>query len=262
MANDAQTWLQMVRTLAAENASVRINLSAEPIEEGGRTARVRVLAVGPDGVSVIEEPGVRDLGNRLRPGDELDILAVQKQARLVGRCRVIRYVSYQLNETISVDAVEVSPPSKVFSGQLRDFYRAPIGAGIEIDPAQLRLDPADASALQRAELAQLDPGKTHKARIVNISGGGMGLAIVVDKVMAKLFEVGTRVAVYAELPTLDKPLDLDALVVHTETLQNGDLYLGVSFQIDDAQVQKQVEDQLQRLSVWLQRQMLRREQQK
>lgn len=261
MANDAQTWLQMVRTLAAENASVRINLSAEPIEEGGRTARVRVLAVGPDGVSVIEEPGVRDLGNRLRPGDELDILAVQKQARLVGRCKVIEHVKHALNESVRVDAVEVTPPSKVFSGQLRDFYRAPVGAGIEIDPAQLRLDPTDASALQRAELAQLDPGKTHKARIVNISGGGMGLALLLDRVMARVFEVGTQVTLHAELPTLDKPLELGALVVHTEKLPNGDLYLGVSFQIDNTQEQKHVEDQLQRLSVWLQRQMLRRENQ-
>jgi len=261
MAKDAQTWLQMVRTMAAENASVRVNLTAKPVEEGGRYARVRVLAVGDGGVSVIEEPGIRDLGDRLRPGDEVDILAVQKQMRLVGRCRVQAYTKHALNETMRVDAVSVSPPSKVFSGQLRDFYRAPVGAGVAIDPVRITLDPTDSASLQRAELARLDPGKTHKARLVNISGGGMGLAIVIDRVMGRVFEVGTKISIHAELPTLDKALDLKAMIVHSEKMQNGDLYLGVSFKIEDAIMQKQVEDQLQRLSVWLQRHMLKKDNQ-
>ena len=259
MGNQKDNWLEIVGTLAVENASVRINYTDKPLEEGGRYARVRVLALGQEGVSVMEEPGVRELGNRLRPGDELDILAVQHQTRLVGRCRVNGYVKHMLNETTRVDAVEISPPTKVYSGQLRDFYRAPVSAGVPVAPVQIRLDPKDEPTLQRAGLAGLDPEKTHKTRLVNISGGGMGLALVIEKVYFKVFEVGTSVIVSAELPTLDKPLELNALIVHKEKLEIGDLYLGTSFIFEDATEQKAVEDQLQRLSVWLQRQMLKKD---
>ncbi len=259
MANDTQTWLHIVRSLSAQNAAVRVSLSTRPVEEGGRYARVRVLAVGSDGISVIEEPSIRDLGDRLRPGKDIDILVVQKQTRLVGRCRVNGYVKHALNEATRLDALQVSPPVKVFSGQLRDFYRAPIGAGVEVKPILLKLDPADAPALQRASLAGLDPDKTFKARLVNISGGGMGLAIVIDRAGASVFEIGTVVTVYAELPTLDTPLELKAHIVHTEKLEIGDIYLGVSFTIDDPTLKHQVEDQLQRLSVWIQRRMLKKE---
>ncbi len=261
MANDVETWLQMVCTLAAENASVRINLSDKPVEEGGRYARVRVLAMGADGVSVIEEPGIRDLGNRLHPGDELEVLAVQKQSRLVARCHVKGHIEHELNETTRVDGLEMSPPTKVYSGQMRELYRAPISAGVQVKPVRIKLDPADASALQRASFAGIDPVKTFNARLVNISGGGMGLAIVVDKSLARVFESGTDITVHAELPTLDQLLDLKAQVLHTEKLHNGDIYLGVAFTIDDPVEQKQVEDQLQRLSVWLQRHMLRKDSQ-
>jgi len=259
MANDIQTWLEMVGQLAAENASVRINLTSSPVEEGGRITRARVLAMVEDGVSVIEEPGIRDLGNRLHPGDELDILVVKKQTRLVGRCKVKGYTKHALNETTRLDAIEVTPPSKVYSGQLRDFYRAPVGPGIAVDPVQVQIDPADTSTWKRADQVGLDPGKVHKTRLVNISGGGMGLAITIEKNMARVFQVGTEVMVHSVLPTLDKPLTLKARIVHAEKLQNGDIYLGVSFKIDDAMMQKQIEDQLQRLSVWLQRHMLKKE---
>ena len=240
---------------------MRINLSTKPVEEGGRCARVRVLALGQDGISVIEEPRIRDLGDRLRPGKDIDILAVQRQTRLVGRCRVNGYVRHALNETTRLDALQLSPPVKVFSGQLRDYYRAPVGAGVEVKPILLKLDPAYGPALQRASLAGLDPDKTFKARLVNISGGGMGLAIVIDKAGDSVFEVGTAVTVHAELPTLDTPLDLKAHIVHTEKLEIGDIYLGVSFTIDDLTLKHQVEDQLQRLSVWLQRRMLKKDSQ-
>jgi c-di-GMP-binding flagellar brake protein YcgR len=259
MGSDVNNWLDIVRSLASMNASVRVSLSSKPVEEGGRYARVRVLALGQDGVSVIEEPGIRDLGNRLHPGDNLDILAIQQQTRLVGRCRVSAHVKHMLNETTRVDAVQVSPPVKVYSGQLRDFYRAPVSAGVTVEPIQIKIDPEDEAACLRSGLAEIDPEKTHKVRLVNISGGGMGLALVADRTLAKVFDIGTAIILHAQLPTLDKPLDIKGRIVHTEKLDIGDIYLGVSFNIDDPLMKKQVEDQLQRLSVWLQRHMLKKE---
>ncbi len=256
---DAKNWLDNVRTLAAENGSVRVCLSSKPVEEGGRAARVRVLGLSGDGVTIIEEPRVHDMGTRLRPGDELDVLAVQRQTRLVGRCQVNGYIRHSLSETVRVDALQLSPPVKVFSGQLRDFYRAPVSAGVEVESVLLKIDPVDEATVQRARLAGMDPGKKHNARLVNISGGGVGLAILVDKALNPVFAVGSICALHAELPTLKKPLEIKARIVHAEKLNNGDLYLGMAFIFDDPAVQEHIEDQLQRLSVWLQRRMLRKE---
>jgi c-di-GMP-binding flagellar brake protein YcgR len=258
MSNDVKNWLNIVRSLANENGPVRICLSSNPIEEGGRSAMVRVLALGADGVAVIQEPGIRDLGTRVRPGTDVDILAIQNQTRLVGGCRVTGQIKYALNKTLKVDALQLSPPKKVHSGQLRDFYRVPIGAGVAVAPVVLQLDPDDAPTIRRASLASLDPERERKTRLVNVSGGGMGLAIVVDESGVAVFEVNDVCVIHAELPTLDKPLDLKGRIVHTEKLENGDLYLGLSFVFDDPAAQKQVEDQLQKLSVWLQRRMLQK----
>jgi len=128
-----------------------------------------------------------------------------------------------------------------------------------VKPVFLKIDPQDEPTLLRARLAGLDPEKTHKARLVNISGGGVGLAILVDKAIEPVFAIDSLCGLRAELPTLDKPLELKARVVHTEKLDNGDLYMGMAFVFDDPAVQEQVEDQLQRLSVWLQRRTLRKE---
>ncbi len=261
MGDDLKIWFGIVRSLAAENGAVRVNLTSKPQEEGGLSTRARVLALGADQVTTIEEPGVRDLGTRLRQGDDVDVLAIQRQTRLVGRCRVIAHVRHNLSETVRVDAVQLSPPTKVFSGQLRDFYRVPISAGIEVFPVLLKIDPQDQATLQRARLASLDVEKSHRARLVNISSGGMGLAIVIEKSVHPVFGLDAACDLHAQLPTLEKPLDLKARIVHTDKLDNGDLYLGMSFIFEDPAWQKQVEDQLQRLSVWLQRQMLKKERQ-
>lgn len=260
MDQNTTTWLEMVRAFALENASVRISLTDKPVEEGGHSTRVRVLEFSEDGASLIEEPGVRDLGSRLRPQTSIDVLAVRHDTRLVGRCRVVSYEKHMLNESTRVDACRISAPRKVFSGQLRDFYRAPVSAGIKIPPVQLKLSTGDA-AIERAQGVGLDPAMIHKARLVNISGGGMGLALIIERRMFKVFSVGTRCDLHVELPTLDRPLDLSAQIVHAEKLENGDLYLGLAFTFDDPIAQKATENQLQRLSVWLQREMIKRERQ-
>lgn len=259
MNHSIQTWLDIVKVGAEENASVRVSFADRPVEAGGRSARVRVLAYGEGGELLIEEPGVRVLGDRLQPGNEVDILAIRQQTRLVGRCRVIAHEQHGLNKSVRVDACRVSPPVKVYSGQLREFYRAPVAAGVEVAPVELKIHPGDSAAMKRAGQSGVDPGKAHKARLVNISGGGVGLALVVDKTLALVFKPDTACTLHAELPMLDKPLELCGRILHSQALGNGDLYLGVAFEFDDPAVQHQVEDQLQRLSVWLQRRMLKRE---
>ncbi len=251
----------MVRAFALENASVRISLTDHPIEEGGGSARVRVLEFSDDGVSLIEEPGVRELGTRLRPQASIDVLAVRQDVRLVGRCRVLSYEKHKLNESTRVDACRVSAPRKVFSGQMRDFYRAPVNAAVQVPPVQLKLSPEDTAAIERAVAVELDPATVHKARLVNISGGGVGLALIVQRPLFKVFSIGTRCDLHIDLPALDSPMDLSAQVVHADKLENGDLYLGLAFAFDDPITQKGTENQLQRASVWLQREMLKRERQ-
>lgn len=251
----------MVRTFALENASVRVSLADKPVEEGGSSARVRVLAFEKGGSSLIEEPGVRELGTRLRPQASVDVLAVRHDVRLVGRCRVLSHEKHMLNESTRVDACRISAPLKVFSGQLRDFYRAPVGAAVKVPPVQLKLSADDAGAIERARAAGLDPAVAHKARLVNISGGGVGLALTIERLLFKVFGIDTRCDLRIDLPAFDSPLEMSAKVVHTERLNNGDLYLGQAFLFNDPVTQKVTENQLQRASVWLQRELLRRERQ-
>lgn len=249
----------MIHAFALENGSVRVSLTDNPVEEGGGSARVRVLGFSDDGSSLIEEPGVRELGGRVRPQTPIDVLAVRQEVRLVGRCRVLGYEKHMLNESTRVDACRISAPRKVFSGQLRDYYRAPVSAAIKVPPVQLRLSPDDAEAIERAVAVELDPAKVHKARLVNISGGGVGLALTIERLLFKVFSVGTLCDLHIDLPLLDRPLDLSARVVHTDKLDNGDVYLGLVFAFDDPIAQKGTENQLQRASVWLQRETLKRE---
>ncbi len=261
MNQDIKKWLGVVKALADQNAPIRVNYADKPVEEGGRTARVRVLQYDPkSGQTLIEEPGVRELGDRPQVGDELDMLVVQDQLRLVGRCKVLAHEACVLNDTVRIAACRVSPPSKVYSGQLRDLYRAPVAVSIEIPSIDLTLDPTDAEAVTRVIAAEIDPTKSYTLRLCNISGSGMGLAGVADPAIETALQKGTQCLVRAaELPMLDDPLDQHARIVHTQKLNSGDLYLGVSFIFDDKVHQVAVENQLQRLSVWLQREKLKQQ---
>lgn len=252
-------WLEIIKGLAEQNGSVRVCLSSKPIGEGGQCARTRVLALDGDGQTLIEEPGFREVGGRLRPGAEIDVLVVSEGIRLVGYCQVAEQVKYALNKKTRVDALLLSPPTKVESGQLRDFYRAPVGAGVDIDPVLLWLDEADELTAERAGEAGIDPLTVHKALLLNISGGGVGLALAADKALASVLQIGTSCVLRAELPELDEPLEQRGRLVHVDKLDHGDLYLGIQFQFDDPAVQKRVEDQMQRLSVWLQRRVLKKD---
>jgi len=258
MGIDPDKWLQIVRGLAEHNAAVRVNLSSAPMEEGGRCTRLRVFEVGDDNVTIIEEPKLTDLGEQLREGMEVDVLAVAGEQRLLARCVVAAQVLHRLNETTRVGAVSLSAPIKVSTGQLRDFFRAPIGAGVEINPVQLRLDSNDQATIERAVKAEIDPQAVHKARLVNISGGGVGVAMLVGRELIPVFDLDTTCHIHIEMSTIEKPLDLRGQVVHTHKMDNGDLYVGFAFIFDNPIYQKHIEDQLQRLSVWLQRQSLKK----
>jgi len=259
MGVDPEKWLQIVRGLAEQNSAVRVCLSSNPVEEGGRCVRVRVLALSDDNVTTLEAPGLTDLGEQLREGTGVQVLALAGELRLLARCTVTGQMRHALNETTRVDAVCLSAPMRVSSGQLRDFYRAPVGVGVDMSAVQLRLDPDDEPTIERAREAGIDPHERHKARLVNISSGGVGLVLVVDLALIPVFQIGAACYINAELTTMDDPLGLRGLVVHTHKMDNGDLYIGLAFIFDDPILQKQIEDQLQRLSVWLQRRSLKNE---
>jgi hypothetical protein len=144
---------------------------------------------------------------------------------------------------------------------LRDYYRVPVAAAFGLEPVPLKLSPSDSAALARASEAGLDPEMVHKARVVNLSGGGIGLALVLERKHFKVFSIDTRCIMYLDFPTMDRPFNITGRVVHAEKLETGDFYLGMAFAFDDPVVQKHTEDQLQRVSVWLQREILRRERQ-
>lgn len=259
MAIDPQSWLDIVKALAAQNGSVRVSLSSAPVEQGGRFGRTRVLALGKDGVTVVEEPRYLDMGVRLRPGTQVDLLAVGQDLRLVGRCKVAAQLKYALNQKMRVDALSLTTPTKVFSGQLRDFYRAPVGASLALEPVRLSLDSLDEPTAERARAAGVDLETQHKARLVNISSGGVGLALLVDAPWRSALTTEVVCRIYADLPTLDKPLEQRSRVVHVHKLDSGDIYMGMRFEFDNPSIQRQVENEIQHLSVWLQRQQLKKD---
>jgi c-di-GMP-binding flagellar brake protein YcgR len=164
-------------------------------------------------------------------------------------------------------AMALVPPTQVHRAQRRSFYRVAI-AGINLLPVQLTpLSEAASPQIGLADNANLheqvqdtnktmyaEAGATFHARLVNISGGGIG--VEVPRQHAQTAQTANRLSCVMSLPRLPRPLSVDCVPVHRHLQSDGSLYLGLEMILADAVQRRRIGDLVCRFTAWHQRQQL------
>ena len=164
-------------------------------------------------------------------------------------------------------AMALVPPTQVHRAQRRSFYRVAIG-GINLLPVQLTplseatspqialADDANLSELSQGTNKPLyvEAGATFHARLVNISGGGVG--VEVPRQHTHTAQTANRFSCVMTLPRLPRPLTVDCVPVHRHLQSDGSLYLGLEMILADAVQRRRVGDLVCRFTAWHQRQQL------
>ncbi|MFW6060131.1 MAG: flagellar brake protein [Phycisphaeraceae bacterium] len=255
-------WQDMLADLAARNGSVELTpltgATGDPSAEAGEQAgaivsaaapcRSRLLAVGEDGSLLVELPQTPEKAAALREAAEMEVLLASAGQRWVGRCRVLRAVRHQLNRRTTVVALRLGKAAQVRSAQRRRFYRVST-AGLAMEPLWL---------WPRTDANEPRPPAV-KARLVNLSGSGMGLRLEHPHTTAGDAWHGQVYHCRLCLPGEDEPVTVDAQVVHVEPADHDTLQLGLAFAFAGDAEQRRVQDQIVRFTTELERQRLRRQ---
>lgn len=253
---DWQCWLDTVSHLAARNGAVQLSLSQKA---GGAAAsdlvcRVRLLDVEDEGALIIERPAAGDIAAQMTPDQVVSVLAVNDRQRWRGRCKVERSVKFTLNDATTVPAIKLSAALAVESGQRRDSFRVDTSA---VDLPLVRLTYAPGELNDKPEVTAGESG-TIVGRMLNLSGGGMGLSVEHVKPIAHKPVSGGRYRCEFSLPTFATPIVLHARLVHVEPVAGG-TYLGLEFEFTGPEDHRHLRTHIVKFATQLERLHLRRQ---
>ena len=261
-------WLEMLRELADRNGSVELT----PIDDSGEgdqagataaptggpdqtatqappqthTCRARLLEVGRDQKLLVEMPPRPGAAQALRRAAAVHVLVMNHGQRWTGRSPVLGTQRYQLNERNHVLALQLGGTTDVRSAQRRRFYRANTAA---IEMPNVLLAAVDDQLAK--EIGPLE------ARMLNISGGGLGLRLEGREVRQVL--TGQVYCCRFQLPGDQEGMVVNARIVHAEPTRDRALYLGMSFEFADDAHRQRVQDRIIRFTTRLEREQLQRQ---
>lgn len=253
-------WMDALRALAQGKGSIRLlsaTTTAHPADEGARDGRsccARVLAVRSNGSVFVEQPpgGPMDW---LALDQEVEVLIEHHAQRWCGRSTVLGQLSYRLSSDLAPrQALRLGPMSQVVSAQRRRFFRVDM-AGIDWPLVRI-MSRCQGAAPASEDAADLDDCLI-RAKLLNLSGGGMGLQVeAADRRVVDLLK-GQRYRCLLPLPQWGKPLLINARLVRIQRMRGKMVYLGLRFEFDHDAQQRHAEDLLVRVTTELQRQQLR-----
>jgi c-di-GMP-binding flagellar brake protein YcgR len=253
-----QLWHPTLVSLARHNGAVDLSTVAE--EGEAVTYRTRLLALEDDGVLLVERPGQPGVSHRLQEGVAVELVAVEQGHRWKGRCEVLGFSDYHLNAATKVRAVRLSGPGEVTSAQRRYFFRVDI-AGSQVQPAVLvpMWNIGDEESSAGAVYEPVVGAEPIHANLLNVSGGGVGVRVNVTPQLVAALKKGEIYRCVLMLPTIARPLELTARLVHLRPRKDRTAYLGLQFVLDGSARQRQVQDQIIRFATDMERQQLRRQ---
>ncbi len=240
-------WQTMLKMLAWRDAPVELSRRGAQDEGPPIVYRSRLFEVEEDGAIIVERPGqaVGDQGSDDR--DDIELLLMHNGDRLIATCTIRDTHLRWINQAVRVPCYRLSPGRRPQREQRRSFYRVNVAA-VSLEPVLLE---TPATGDQDEQPLQI------KARLVNLSAGGVGVSVRARKdTLGKIkrtrsfrctmrFEDGLVI----EMPTR---------VAHIGARGDDLLYLGLQTDIDDEVHARSVQDQLQHLCTQFQRAQLQR----
>lgn len=238
----AKRWQALLAVQSQRNMAGELSIAPADPDHKRVSYRARVFEVMKDGAIIVELPMQALADRAFLVGDDVDLVLMEKDERLAGRCRIREFVKYQFNESTQVTSLLLAPASKTFRDQRRSFYRVNV-AGADLELAEL-IDISN------------DQHRAFKARPINLSAGGLGVLASAPEAELRKLRNATRVKVNADFG--GESVKAEAVVNYIEARESGRLYIGLQFDPSSEAHAQALEDQMHQLCTNYQRMQLKR----
>lgn len=240
-----EQWNAMLKRLADRDGSVELSRGVSNDDAAVITYRSRVFKVMPeDGCIIVETPHQAVQDRSFRIGDDVDLTLMVNNERMVATCTLQEVFSYEVNPTLRVTSYRLSPGRRPVREQRRSFYRVNVAA-MELESTELSSELEDEERF------------AFKARLVNISAGGMGVSIRASRKILNQIK-RTRSFDCSAYLSDDESVEVPVRVAHINALGDDGLYLGLRFDIEDETAAANHERFMQHRCTEIQRMQLRR----
>ncbi len=237
-----QRWREQLELIKARRGGLEISLGKNGSDDAPDLVwRVRLLEIGEKDI-VVEAPGAAGSPLVIEPQTEIVAAMQVGQNRWMFRSRVLE-VS-KAPETPGGLAMRLELPQRVERCRRRSFYRVSTAhvnlPAVECWPV---LDPATIVAAEVANKAEItgggseqespmmlpEVGPSFPAKLLNISGGGVGLMIDADD--AGGFDQSKILWMRIDLrPRIPAPIGVTARVAHAHRDSEQNLIVGLAFE--------------------------------
>lgn len=241
---DQRDWKQFLAHRVQRDGVVEIAPRGATENETRKVYKSRLFKIEADGAIIVERPDGSVIDHAFSIGDTVELLLVVNNQRMLGDCKLLRIEVQQINRSTRVTCLRLSPAARVRINQRRAFFRVNTAAA-DLGPVVLRAE-KDA------------PEQAVSGRMVNLGGGGVGVAIRAGRDVLRQVQQQTRYHCRIEVESDDSVLDLTANLVHISPLDTTGLYLGLEFELPGGAAGKQIENQIMQYAAWLQRRQLQR----
>lgn len=239
---DRREWKKFLSALAKRDAPVEL-VKRQPGEDEKRTSyRSRLFCVEKDGSIIVERPDQAVTDNAFIVGRKLDLLLVLNNQRMIGDCELKKVEVRQINKDTRVTCYRLGPAARPCTEQRRGFFRINTAAA---DLGQITLKPI---------------GQDHeiKARMNNLGGGGIGVAVRGTPKRLKELREANDFLIEMTVQEDNTELRLCAKLIHITPLDTTGLYLGLRFVLPEGNDGRELQNKLVQYTTWLQRRQLQK----
>lgn len=258
-------WKAMLSHLAQRDASVELSRQTAGDDQPPVVYRTRLFGVRENGCIIVEQPRQAVMDKSFGKGDDIELLMMQNNERLIATCTILDVFIKDLNPTTRVTSYLLSPGRRPQRDQRRSFFRVNVAA-MELGPAVMthglspdQTDERDRVAFQSKTLTEhaTEARFQFNAKVVNISAGGLGVVVRANRVLLGQIKRSRDFiceATFTSIDSIEVPVQVMYLLARGEDV----IYLGLMFNVENEGMARALEDQMHQLCMLFQRQALQR----